>query len=108
MLLKIKMKHQAHKPVKNVQLLGPDFRNGMVKKVKLRQRAKFRGARSNRRQDMAIFSIFQHGGRRQIKMADAAILDFWSLKFFNVRALQEARIASSFQIWSKAVIAPPD
>jgi len=40
---------------------------GMVKRVKLRQRAKFRGDRSNRCQDMAIF--------RFLEMAAAAILD---------------------------------
>jgi len=40
----------------------------MVKRVKLRQRAKFRGDRFNRRRDMAIFRFF--------KMATAAILDF--------------------------------
>jgi len=32
-------------------------------RVKLRQRAKFRGDRSNRRRDMAIFQFFQDGGR---------------------------------------------
>jgi len=47
-----------------VQLLGPNFRNGMVKRVKLRQSAKFRGDRSNRRRDVAI------------KMVAAAVLDF--------------------------------
>jgi len=51
---------------------GADFRNGMVKRVKLRQRAKFRGDRFNHRRDMAIFRLF--------KMAVAAIMDFY---FFN-------------------------
>jgi len=47
---------------------GADFRNGMVKRVKLRQRAKFRGDRSNHRRHMAIFRLFM--------MAVAAIMDF--------------------------------
>ena len=41
---------------------------GTVKRVKLCKHAKFRGDKSNRRQDMAIFRLF--------KMAAAAILDF--------------------------------
>ena len=47
---------------------GADFQNGMAKRVKLRERAKFRGDRSNRRRGMAIFRFF--------KIAAAAILDF--------------------------------
>jgi len=47
---------------------GADFQNGMVKRVKLRQRAKFCGDRSNHLGDMAIFQLF--------KMAVAAIMDF--------------------------------
>jgi len=50
-----------------VKLLGPDFQIVMVKRVKVRQRAIFRGDISNRRRDMAIFRLF--------KMATAAILD---------------------------------
>jgi len=45
-----------------------DFRNGMAKRAKLRQRAKFRGDRSNHRRFMAI--------ARLCKMAVAAIMDF--------------------------------
>jgi len=51
-------------PGQQVQLLGPDFGNGMVKKVKLHQRAKFRGDRS-------VTETW-----RFFKMAAAAILDF--------------------------------
>jgi len=67
MPLKMNTRHQAHKPVKSATT-GDDFRKRMVKKVKLSQRAKFRGDRSNRRRDMAIFQFF--------KMAAAAILIF--------------------------------
>jgi len=49
----------------------------MVKRVKLRQRTKFRGDRSNRRRDMAFFRFF--------KMAAAAILNFSNFKFLAVR-----------------------
>jgi len=41
---------------------------GMIKRVKLRQRAKFSGDRSNRCRDMAIFLFFN--------TASAANLDF--------------------------------
>jgi len=52
----------------------------MVKRVKLRQRAKFRGDRSNhRRQDIVIFRLF--------KMAVAAIMDFFEI--FNGRTAQK-------------------
>ena len=40
---------------------------GMVKRVKLRQRAKLRGDRSNRCRDMAIFRFFQDGGRPRVR-----------------------------------------
>jgi len=40
----------------------------MVKRLKLRQRAKFRGDRSNRHRDMAIFGLF--------KMTNAAVVNF--------------------------------
>jgi len=63
MFWKKNTRHQAHKPTSQQVQLGPDFRNGMVKRVKLRQRAKFRGDRSNRPRDMAIFRFFQDGGR---------------------------------------------
>ena len=58
-----------------MQLLGPDFRNGMVKRVKLRQR----GDSSNRRRDMAIFRLF--------KMAAS-----WIFKFLTVGRLKMAEL----------------
>ena len=67
-----------------MQLLGLDFRNGMVKRVKLRQRAKFRGDNSNRRRDMAIF--------RFLNMAVAAILDFSNLKLLTVGWLKRSEL----------------
>ena len=63
---------------------GADCRNGMVKRVKLRQRVKFRGDRSNRRRDTAIF--------RCLKMAAAAILDFSNFKFWTVEWLKRAEV----------------
>ena len=49
-------RHHAHKPVKQCNY-WPDFRNGVVKRVKLRQRAKFRGDSSNHRRHMAYFDF---------------------------------------------------
>jgi len=90
---------------------GADFRNGMVKRVKLRQRAKFRGDRSNRRRDMAIFQLF--------KMAVAAIMDgrpfghrhgpksgdccapFWGAKF-GWNPLNRGRDMAIFQFFKMA------
>jgi len=43
----------------NVEILGA----GRLKTAKMRHRAKFRGDRSNRCWDMAIFRFFQDGGR---------------------------------------------
>jgi len=75
---------------------GADFRNGMVKRVKLRQRAKFRGDRSNHRRDMAIFRLF--------KMAVDAIMDFnFYLKLLTVGRLKKGRTASLCQISSTSV-----
>jgi len=65
----------------------------MVKRVKLRQRAKFRGDSSNRLQDVTIFRLF--------KMAAAA----WIFKFveiFKGRTAQEGRSALLCQIWLKS------
>jgi len=64
---------------------------GIVKKVKLCHRAKFCRNRSNRSRDMVILRFF--------KMATAAILDFWNLKFLTVngRNGQEGRTASACQ-----------
>jgi len=58
--------------------------NGMVKRVKLRQCAKFCGERSNYRRDMAIF--------RLCKMAAAAIMDFSNFKFLTVGQLKRAEL----------------
>jgi len=55
---------------------GADFRNGMVKRVKLSQHAKFHGDRYNHRRDIAIFRLF--------KMAVAAIMDFLIFDFFEI------------------------
>jgi len=63
MFLKMNTRHQAHKPVNKCSYWGPIFENGIVKKVKLRQLAKFRGDSSNRRRDMAILRFFQDGSR---------------------------------------------
>jgi len=53
---------------------GADFRNGMVKRVKLRQRAKFRGNSPTIVEIMAIFRLF--------KMAVHSPLS-WIFIFFN-------------------------
>jgi len=50
----------------------------------MHHRAKFRQNRSNRGQDMAIFRFF--------KMATAAILDFWNLKFLTVGTLKRVEL----------------
>jgi len=64
--------------------MGPDSRNGMVRRIKLRQRAKFRGDSSNRRRDMAIFRLFN--------MVAAAILDFSNFKFLTVERYKGAEL----------------
>ena len=63
---------------------GADFRNGMVKRVKLCQHAKFRGHRSNHCRDMVIFRLF--------KMAATAILYFANFKFLTVARLRNAEL----------------
>ena len=56
-----------------------DFRNlkfltvGRVKSVELSHRAKFRGDRSNRCQDIAIFGFFQDGGHPPSWIRDACV-----------------------------------
>ena len=67
-----------------MQVLGPDFRNGIVRRVKLRQRAIFRGDSSDRRRDMAIFRLFN--------MAAAAILDFSNFKFLMLARRKRAEL----------------
>jgi len=55
-----------------------------VKKVELRQRAKFRQNRSKRGRDMAIFRLF--------KMAAAAILDFSNFKFLTAGTVKRVEL----------------
>ena len=54
----------------------------MVKTVKLREGAKFRGDSSNRRRDMAIFRLF-----KMAAAAIAAILDFYFFLILTVGRL---------------------
>ena len=61
----------------------------------MHHRANLRQNRLNRGRDMAIFSIFQDGGRRH--------LGFAKLQIFDGRYGQEVRNASSCQIASKSV-----
>jgi len=56
----------------------------MVKRVKLRNRAKFCQNRSNRCRDMVIFAIFQDGGRRH--------LDFKNFKFLTIRMVKKVEL----------------
>ena len=63
--------------------------------AELCRHAKFGRNRSKRGRDMAIFSIFQDGGRRH--------LGFLKFQIFNGRNAQESRTASPCQIWSKSV-----
>ena len=67
-----------------MQLLGPDSQNGKVRRIKLRQRVKFRGDSSNSRRDMAIFRLFN--------MVAVAILDFSNFKFLTVGQLKRAEL----------------
>jgi len=69
--LKMTTRHQAHEPVKKCNYWGC-------------KRAKFRGDRSNRGRDMAIFSSFQNGGHRH--------LGFSNLKFLTVGRLKRAEV----------------
>ena len=57
---------------------------GMVKRVKLRQRAEFRSDRSNRCRDMSIIRFFM--------TAAAAILDFWILEILTVVKLKRVEL----------------
>ena len=68
MFLKMNTRNHAHINQSKSATTGADFQNGVVKRVKLRQHAKFCGDRSNNRRDMAIF--------RLLKMAVTAIMDF--------------------------------
>jgi len=68
-----------------------DFQNvkcltfGKVKRVELRNHAKFCRNRSNRGRDIAIFANFQDGGRRHV--------EFLKFQIFNGRKGQEGRSA---------------
>jgi len=77
--------------LQNVKILGV----GRVKRVKMRNRAKFRGDWSNRREDMAIFRFF--------KMATAAILDFPNVEILRLKRVQEGQNASSCHISWRSV-----
>jgi len=67
-----------------------DFQNlkflkvGTVKRVELRNRAKFCRNRSNRGRDMVIFRFFN--------MAAAAILDFYNFKFLTVGTVKKVEL----------------
>ena len=79
---------------------GADFRNGIVKRAKLRQRAKFHRDGSNRCRDMAIF--------RFSKMAAATIfLDQRSVDkrkkhrpYDSVEEFWQSTILRNFLVWS--------
>jgi len=61
----------------------------------LHQRTKFRKGRSNRYGDIAIFVIFQDGGRRHF--------GFSKIRNFNDRYAVRGQYASLYQILSKSV-----
>ena len=73
---------------------------GIVKWVKLRQRAKFRGDRSGSCRDMAIFGFFKTVVRRRH-------LGFSKFQMFNSRTAKQCRTASPCQNWSKLVEPSP-
>jgi len=68
---------------------------GEVKKPIMHQRTKFRRDRSNRYRDIAIFVIFQDGGRRH--------LGYSKIQNFNGLSAARGQRASLFQILSKSV-----
>ena len=68
---------------------------GVVKRPILHQRTKFRKDRSNRCGDIAIFVIFQDGGRRHF--------GFSKIQNFNDRFAVRGQYASLYQILSKSV-----
>jgi len=68
---------------------------GEVKGLILHQRTKFSKDRSNRYRDIAIFVIFQDGGRRH--------LGFSKIRNFNGRSAVRGQYASPYQILSKSV-----
>jgi len=68
---------------------------GAVKRPILHQRTKFRKDRSNRYGDIAIFVIFQDGGRRHFV--------FSKIRNFNDRSAVRGQYASLYQILSRSV-----
>ena len=68
---------------------------GAVKGHILRQRTKFYKYRSNRYGDIAIFVIFQDGGRRHF--------GFLKIRNFNNRSAVRGQYAPLYQILSKSV-----
>ena len=71
------------------------FMVGAVKGHILHQRTKFYKDRSNRYGDIAIFVIFQNGGRRHF--------EFSEIQNFNGRSAAGGQYASLYQILSKSV-----
>ena len=70
-------------------------REDMRQRANMRHRAKFRGDRSNRCWDMAIF--------RFLVTAAAAILDFQNSEFFKAQKGQEGQNVSQRQISRRSV-----
>ena len=68
---------------------------GAVKRHILHQRTKFHKDRSNRYGDIAIFVIFQYGGRRHF--------GFSKIRNFNDRSAVRGEYVSLYQILSKSV-----
>ena len=71
------------------------FNGRAVKRSILHERAKFYKDRSNRYGDIAIFVIFQDGGRRHF--------GFSEIRNFNDRSAVGGQYASLYQILSKSV-----
>jgi len=79
---------------------GADFRNGMVKRVKLRQRAKFLATGST------IAEIWRYFDFSRWRPPPSWIFKF--LKFLTVRRLKRAELSvPPCQIWSKSVKTRP-
>ena len=83
-------------PVRHLGFLKSNFLTAeAVNRTILHQRTKFRKDRSNRCGDVAIFVIFQDGGRRH--------LGFSKIRNFNGRSAVRVQYASLYQISSKSV-----
>ena len=82
--------------VRHLGFMKFDFFNSRaVKRPILHQRTKFRKDRSNRFGDIAIFVIFQDGGRRHF--------GFSKIRNFNGPSTVRGQYASLYQILSKSV-----